>query len=48
MTGKGTVRNKEVFSRGHFEKLADVDLGTFEELVDRWTLEYAEMYAASR
>jgi hypothetical protein len=48
LAGKGTVRNKEVFNRAHYEKLADVDPGAFEELVDRWTLEYAELYAARR
>jgi hypothetical protein len=26
--------------------LADVDIATFRELVDRWILEFAELYAA--
>ena len=45
LTAKGTVRNKEIFSRTYFEKLDDVDLEKFLELVDIWCLEYAELYA---
>ncbi len=44
---KGTIRNKEVFNRRHFEKVADIDIDTFLELIDRWVLEYAELFAAS-
>lgn len=43
---KGTIRNKEVFSRNHFEKIEDVDAAKFIELIDLWVLEYAELYAA--
>lgn len=43
---KGTIRNKEVFSRNHFEKIEDVDDAKFIELIDLWVLEYAELYAA--
>ena len=43
---KGTIRNKEVFSRNHFEKIEDVDDAKFIELIDLWILEYAELYAA--
>jgi hypothetical protein len=46
LTAKGTIRNKEVFSRKHFEELSEVDLENFMNLVDVWVLEYAEMYAA--
>lgn len=46
LTAKGTIRNKEVFNRNYFEKIEDVDLSKFEELVDVWVLEYAELYAA--
>jgi hypothetical protein len=46
LTAKATIRNKEYFNRTHFEKLGDVDLASFNELIDRWTLEYAELYAA--
>ena len=46
LAAKGTIRNKEVFNRNYFEKLEDVDLDKFIELIDVWVLEYAELYAA--
>ncbi len=44
---KGTVRNKETFSRSHYQRLAEVDLERFRELIEQWVLDYAEMYAAA-
>ncbi len=44
---KGAVRNKENFSRNHFQLLKDADLDAFRNLVEQWTLDYAEQYAAS-
>lgn len=44
---KGTVRNKEAFSRNHYQRLADVDLESFRELLELWVLDYAEMFAAA-
>ncbi len=46
LAAKGTIRNKEVFNRNRYERLDDVDLTSFTELVDHWVLEYAELYAA--
>jgi hypothetical protein len=46
MTAKATIRNKEIFSRTHYQKLPEVDLHAFTELVDLWVLEFAEAYAA--
>ena len=46
LAGKGTIRNKEVFNRTHYERLADVDPTSFTEMIDRWVLEFAELYAA--
>jgi hypothetical protein len=46
LAAKGTVRNKEVFSRTFFEPLSEADVDKFLRLVDAWVLEYAEMYAA--
>jgi hypothetical protein len=46
LTGKATIRNKEVFNRSHFEPISDADVAEFLELVDLWILEYAELYAA--
>ncbi|MBN1911057.1 MAG: hypothetical protein JW818_15025 [Pirellulales bacterium] len=45
---KGTVRNKEILSHNHYQLLAEVDLTSFTELIDRWVLDFAERYAASR
>jgi hypothetical protein len=46
VAAKGTVRNKELLQRNYFEKLAEVDIQQFLELVDVWVLEFAELYAA--
>jgi hypothetical protein len=48
LAARGTVRNKEVYNRTHYQMLAEVDLDRFFELVDVWVLEYAELYAARR
>lgn len=47
INAKGAVRNKESFSRSHYQLLKDVDLDAFEHLIEQWTLDYAEQYAAS-
>ena len=47
LAAKGTIRNKEVFNRNPFEKIQDVDILKFRELIDVWMLEFAELYAAS-
>ena len=47
LVAKGAIRNKENFSRNHFQLLKDVDLDTFEGLIEQWTLDYAEQYAAA-
>jgi hypothetical protein len=46
LAAKGTIRNKELLNRGQFEVLGQVDLDGFNNQVDRWVLEYAELYAA--
>ena len=43
---KGTIRNKEVFDRAHYQRLEEADVDSFREMVDLWVLEYAEKYAA--
>jgi len=45
MKGKGTIMNRELFNRQHFSKLVDVDGSDFENLIDTWAIEYAELYA---
>ncbi len=46
LQAKGTVRNKENFSRNHYQLLKEADLDSFTQLVEQWTLDYAEHYAA--
>lgn len=47
LVAKGAVRNKETFSRNHYQPLDNVELDRFNELVELWVLDYAEMYAAA-
>lgn len=47
LTAKGTIRNREVLSRRHYQYLEQVDAQSFSELIDLWVLEYAEQYAAT-
>ncbi len=46
LAAKATVRNKEIFARNHYQRLGEVDLESFTELIDIWVLEFAERYAA--
>ena len=46
LTAKATIRDKEVFCRSYYERIADADPRKFLELIDLWVLEYAELYAA--
>ena len=48
LTAKGTVRNKELFNRTHFQRITEVELEDFETRIDNWTLEYAELYASKQ
>lgn len=48
LVAKATIRNKEVFNRSHYQRLLEVDLTSFTEMIDLWALEYAELYAAKR
>jgi hypothetical protein len=47
LAAKGTVRNKELFTRSYFEPLDAIDSDKFLQLVDTWVLEYAEIYAST-
>jgi hypothetical protein len=47
LVAKGTVRNKEVLSRNQYQRLADVDVESFRELIELWVLDYAELYSAA-
>jgi hypothetical protein len=46
LSAKGTIQNKELYNRTHYEQLGDADPDQFIELIDLWVLEYAELYAA--
>lgn len=46
LTAKGTIRNKEVFDRKTYQRLAEADVESFREMVDLWVLEYAEKFAS--
>jgi len=46
IAAKGTIRNKEVLNRSHFQFLAETDLESFSELIDLWVLEFAEKFSA--
>jgi hypothetical protein len=46
LNAKGTVRNRELFSRAQYQRLTEVDLQLLTDSIDRWVLEYAELYAA--
>lgn len=46
LNSKGAVRNKEVFNRTHYQRLAEADITSFNEMIDLWVLEYAELFAA--
>jgi hypothetical protein len=46
LAAKGTVRNKEVLNRTHFQFLSQLDVESFSELIDLWILDYAEQYSA--
>jgi len=46
LKGKGTVMNRELFNRNFFVPIPDVDSNEFENLIDSWAIEYAEVYAS--
>ncbi len=46
LVAKGTIRNKEIYNRNQYQMLTHVDIASFRELIDRWVLEYAELFAA--
>lgn len=46
VTGKGTIRDKEVFNWNFFQSVAEAQMETFEKTIELWMLEYAEVFAA--
>jgi len=45
---KGTVRNREVINRKHYQRLGEFDRDAFLELIDLRVLEFAEAYSAAK
>lgn len=48
LQAKGTIANRELLTRTFYQPLSEVDLDRFSELVEQWSLTYAELYAANR
>lgn len=48
LVGKATIKNKELFHRNHYQRLDEADLDTFAELIDHWTLDFAEQFARTQ
>ena len=46
LTAKGTIRNREVLNRSHYQRLGQHDVASFTEQIDLWLLEYAERFAS--
>lgn len=47
IAAKGTIRNKEIFSRHYYEEIQNASIDKFKELIETWILEYAEQFAAA-
>lgn len=47
LAAKGAIHNREVFNRNYFEPIEQCDAETFIDLIDVWTAEFAELYAAA-
>jgi hypothetical protein len=48
LKAKGTVMNQELFTRNYFAPIPEVDIEEFDQLIDTWAIEYAELYAAKQ
>jgi hypothetical protein len=47
MAAKATVRDREIFNRVHYQRMTKVDQTSFNEVMDLWILEFAELYSAA-
>lgn len=45
LVAKATIRNKETYNRSHYQFIAEVDMQSFQDLVDLWVLEFAEQFS---
>jgi hypothetical protein len=46
IAGKGTIRDKEMFTWNHFEDVLECDEADFKKRIDGWILQYAEQFAS--
>lgn len=46
IVAKGTIRNRELLNRSHYQFLNDINEEGLREVIDMWVLEFAEQYAA--
>jgi hypothetical protein len=46
LVAKGTVRNKELLHHSFYQKIEEAVPAHFTDLIDAWTLEYAELFAS--
>tara|TARA_B110000495_G_scaffold146539_1_gene129419 strand:+ start:888 stop:1370 length:483 start_codon:yes stop_codon:yes gene_type:complete len=45
IAGKGTIRDKEIFTWNHFEDILEAGQDEFQAKIDKWVLEFAEQFA---
>jgi hypothetical protein len=46
ITGKATIRDKELFTWNHFEDVLEAKQASMELMIDKWILQFAEQFAA--
>ncbi len=46
LIAKGAIRNREIFSRRHYQYLDDAELSGFAEMISLWSVEYAEQFSS--
>lgn len=47
IAAKGTVRNREIFVRSHYRSIQESEPVEFFDMIDRWVLEYAQLYSSA-
>jgi len=48
LKSKGTIMNRELFNRNYFAPIPEADIEEFQQLIDTWAIEYAELYSAKQ
>ncbi len=46
IAGKGTVKDKEIFTWNHFKDISEATDEEFKQTIDSWIIQYAEQFAA--